>query len=193
MSERRRHGDRFNEAEIKFFNSIMIFFLLIWKKLKKFFSYEIRMQAQEWKVCLLRSITITLILLFWMSYIKIGQPRETGNTKQTIRRKTQHNMCWSSLCATQANTNKINQTLLQTTGGKDEPNIGFMRNSKQTPQWKVCLLRSITITPYFIVLNVIFGRNTKNILSTPKVFGVDNLFSFLCCPIMCLYVLSSPW
>ena len=69
MSERRRHGDRFNEAEIKFFNSIMIFFLLIWKKLKKFFSYEIRMQAQEWKVCLLRSITITLILLFWMSYL----------------------------------------------------------------------------------------------------------------------------
>ena len=37
MSERRRRGDRFNEAEIKFFNSIMIFFLLIWKKLKKVF------------------------------------------------------------------------------------------------------------------------------------------------------------
>ena len=34
-------------------------------------------------------------------------------------------MCWTSLCANQANTNNVNKTcaFLQTNGGKDEPNI----------------------------------------------------------------------
>ena len=39
-------------------------------------------------------------------------------------------MCWTLLWA-QTNTNNVNKTrvLLQTTGGKDEPNIVFMRKS----------------------------------------------------------------
>ena len=61
-----------------------------------------------------------------------------GKQKRTIERnwqhwvhktkknkiKTQHNMCWTPLY-----TNNINKTwaLLQITGGKDEPNIVFMR------------------------------------------------------------------
>ena len=30
---------------------------------------------------------------------KNGQSRETGNTGYTIRRKTQHNICWTPLSA----------------------------------------------------------------------------------------------
>ena len=54
---------------------------------------------------------------------------------QDIRRrqtnhKTQHNMYWTQL-DTQVNTNNVNKTwtFLQTIGGKDEPNIVFMRKS----------------------------------------------------------------
>ena len=47
--------------------------------------------------------------------------------------KTQHNMCWTLLSQhyTQTNTNNIKKTwsLLQTAGGKDEPNIVFMQKS----------------------------------------------------------------
>ena len=51
--------------------------------------------------------------------IKNGQSRETGKTKKN-KTKTQHNMCLTPLYV---NTNSINKswTLLQTTGGKDEP------------------------------------------------------------------------
>ena len=37
---------------------------------------------------------------------------------------------------TQANTNNVNKTLalLQTTGGKEGPNIDYMRKSQRTPQ-----------------------------------------------------------
>jgi hypothetical protein len=68
-----------------------------------------------------------------------------GNKKWTIQRnwqhtcmvhktkknktKTQYNMRWTPLSET--NTNNVNKTwaLLQTTGGKDVPNIIFMRKS----------------------------------------------------------------
>ncbi len=65
-----------------------------------------------------------------------------GNQKWTIQRnwqhevhktkknktKAHHNICLTPLYA---NTNKVNKTcvLLQTSGGKDEPNIVFMRKS----------------------------------------------------------------
>ena len=60
-----------------------------------------------------------------------GQSRETGNIGYTRRRKTKqkHN----TICVGQHNmwtkTNNVNKTrvLLQTTGGKDEPKIAFMR------------------------------------------------------------------
>ena len=46
------------------------------------------------------------------------------------KQKAQHNMCWTPLYAKQT-TNNVNKTwaLLKTTGGKDEPNIVFMRKS----------------------------------------------------------------
>jgi len=55
--------------------------------------------------------------------IKKGQSRETGNIWYTRRRKSQHNSCWTQLYA------NINKTcfILQTIGGKDEPNIVIMR------------------------------------------------------------------
>ena len=48
---------------------------------------------------------------------KNGQSRETGYTRRRQTNKSQHNM--------QTSTNNVNKTwaLLQTTGGKDEPNI----------------------------------------------------------------------
>ena len=52
---------------------------------------------------------------------KNRQTRETGNIGYTRRRKTKQ----------EHNTNNVNKTrtLLQTIGGKDEPNIVFMRIS----------------------------------------------------------------
>ena len=65
--------------------------------------------------------------------LKDEQSRETDNIGYTIRRKTKqkHNtICFGHHYA-QTNTNNVNKTLtlLQTTGGKDEPNIAFMRKS----------------------------------------------------------------
>jgi hypothetical protein len=65
--------------------------------------------------------------------IEKGQPKETGNIGHTRRIKTHQsqNLICVGHHSTQANTNKVNKTcvLLQTTGGKDESNINFMRKS----------------------------------------------------------------
>ena len=63
--------------------------------------------------------------------IKNGQSRETGNIGHTRRGNTNHNTICVGHHYEQANTNNVNKTwsLLQTTGGKDEPNIGFMLKS----------------------------------------------------------------
>jgi len=65
--------------------------------------------------------------------IKNGQSRETGNTgyirwKQI---KQKHNNICVGHHYTQTNTYNVNKALalLQTNGGKDEPNIVFMRKS----------------------------------------------------------------
>ena len=42
--------------------------------------------------------------------------------------KTQHNMCWTPLYASKHKQGKQDMTLLQTTGGKDEPNIVLCGN-----------------------------------------------------------------
>ena len=54
--------------------------------------------------------------------IKNGQPKETGNIAKPIQK---HNTMGVGHHCTQAHTNNVNMTLalLQTTGGKDEPNI----------------------------------------------------------------------
>ena len=58
--------------------------------------------------------------------IKIGQS-ESGNIGYTRRRQTKqrHNTICVGHHYTQTNTNNVNKTcaLLQTTGGKDEPNM----------------------------------------------------------------------
>ena len=68
--------------------------------------------------------------------IKDGQYRNTGNIGYTKQRKTKqrHHTIWVELHSTQLNTNNLNmtRTLPQTTGGKDEPNISFMRKSQRT-------------------------------------------------------------
>jgi hypothetical protein len=55
------------------------------------------------------------------------------NIGYTRRRQTKqkHNTIYVGHHYTQTNTNNVNKTclLLQTTVGKDEPNIGFMRKS----------------------------------------------------------------
>ena len=79
---------------------------------------------------------IELYICIHCQSISIREYRR-GNRKWTIQRnwqhsvhktktnktKRQHNMCWTPI--QQANTNNVNKTrvLLQTTGGKDEPNI----------------------------------------------------------------------
>jgi len=59
--------------------------------------------------------------------IKNGQSRETGN--MGTRDKEKHNTICVGHHNTQTNINNVNKTcaILQTTGGKDEPNIVFMR------------------------------------------------------------------
>ena len=61
--------------------------------------------------------------------IKNRQSRETGNKGYRRRRtaKQKHNTTCVGHHYTQVNTNNVNKTwsLLQTTGGKDEPNIVF--------------------------------------------------------------------
>ena len=61
----------------------------------------------------------------------MGQSRETGNIGYTRQRKTREKQ--NTICVRhhymQTNTNNVNKTcaLLQTSGGKDEPNINFMQ------------------------------------------------------------------
>ena len=57
------------------------------------------------------------------------------NSEKLTTRKAQHNMRWTAPYA--RNTNNVNKTraLLHTTGGKDEPNIVFMRKSQWTLQY----------------------------------------------------------
>jgi len=61
-----------------------------------------------------------------------------GQSQWSIQRNWQHSKAqekYNTICVghhhMQANTNNVNKTraLLQTTGGKDEPNIVFMRKS----------------------------------------------------------------
>jgi hypothetical protein len=62
------------------------------------------------------------------SAIKNGQSSKTGNIGYTRRRKTKqkHNTICVGHHYTQTKTNYVNKTcVLQTTGGKDEPNIVF--------------------------------------------------------------------
>jgi hypothetical protein len=56
------------------------------------------------------------------------------DTQDEDKQKTQYGLNWIQY--TQANTNNVNKTLilLQTTGGKEGPNIDFVRKSQQTPQ-----------------------------------------------------------
>ena len=69
-----------------------------------------------------------------------GQSRETGYTGHTRQRKKQKQKKPNTMCVghyyPQANTNNVNKTwiLLQTTGGKDEPNIVCMRKSQHGTQ-----------------------------------------------------------
>jgi hypothetical protein len=49
------------------------------------------------------------------------------------KRKTQHNMCCTPLCANKHNVNKT-WAHLKTTGGKDEPNIVFKKCKKKQYQ-----------------------------------------------------------
>ena len=64
-----------------------------------------------------------------------GQSRETGNIGYTRRRKTKQKH--STICVghhyARTNTNNVNKTwaLLQTTGGKHEPNIVLCGNRSE--------------------------------------------------------------
>ena len=65
--------------------------------------------------------------------IKNGKSKETGNIGYIRQRKTkqQHNTICVGQHYTWINTDNVNKTwaILQTTGGKDEPNIVFMWKS----------------------------------------------------------------
>ena len=67
--------------------------------------------------------------------IKNGQSRETGNIGYTRHKMKTNKIKNNTICVehhyTQTHTNNVNKTwtLLQTTGGTDEPNIVFMWKS----------------------------------------------------------------
>jgi hypothetical protein len=67
---------------------------------------------------------------------KMSNPKklETYGTQEENKTKQKHNTICIGHHYAQANTHNVNKTYLQTTGGKDEPNIGFMRKSYQTSQ-----------------------------------------------------------
>ena len=73
-----------------------------------------------------------------------GQSIEIGNTCHTRQRiKTKQKQAINTMCVghhyPQANTNNVNKTwaLLQTTGGKDEPNIVlYVENTTRNPKRK---------------------------------------------------------
>ena len=82
------------------------------------------------------NILSTIIYLNVREYrrvIKNGQSRETGNISYTGRGKAKqkHNTINVGHHYAQTNTSKVKKTraLLQTTGGKDEPNTVFMWKS----------------------------------------------------------------
>ena len=71
--------------------------------------------------------------------MKNGQSEETGNIGYTSRRKQKqkHNTTSDGHHYTQANTNNVKKktyALLQTSGGKDEPDIVLIRKSQRTSQ-----------------------------------------------------------
>ena len=77
---------------------------------------------------------ITINVREYRKAIKNGKPRETGNIGYTRRiqyNTIQYNTIFVGHHYGQANTINVNKTrsLLQTTGGKNEPNIVFMPTS----------------------------------------------------------------
>ena len=49
-----------------------------------------------------------------------------GTQDDDKQNTTQYNMCWTSLCANKQKSRKLK---IQTTGGKDEPNMVFIWKS----------------------------------------------------------------
>jgi hypothetical protein len=107
------------------------------------------------KLCLIvncsLSCSFTSISFLITGAMNNGQSRETGNTCHTRRRKTHQRR--NTLCAghhyTQTNTTNVNKTraLLQTTEGKDEPNIvQCIYNCLPLDQNVLCSYRPITIS-----------------------------------------------
>ena len=88
--------------------------------------------------------------------IKNGQSREIGDIRYTRRRKTnqKHNTICGGRHYTQTNINNVNKTRgrLQTTGGKDEPNISFMRKSLTLWYTTKTILNILCIHDRIIVL-----------------------------------------
>ena len=79
--------------------------------------------------------------------IKNGQSRETDNIAYTRRRQTKqkHNTICVRHHYTQANINKT-WALLQTTGGKDEPNIVLCGNRNGSHNTELRTKRHIILT-----------------------------------------------
>ena len=56
------------------------------------------------------------------------------DTQDEDKQKTQYGLSWTTLYANKQNNVNKTLALLQTTGGKEGPNIDFVRKSQQTPQ-----------------------------------------------------------
>jgi len=68
--------------------------------------------------------------------IKKGKSTDTGNIEERRKSKQKHTTIWVGHHYAQTKTNNVNKTcyLLQRTGGKDEPNIVFIRKSLRPSQ-----------------------------------------------------------
>jgi len=134
------HGNRFRYASVETFRKAI---RVLTSKLKHFETYRKSFIAFISKVVknnvlhcdsFIFGFTRQCIMRFLirLRHQKLNVQRNWQHRiykAKTNKTKTQHNMCWTHY--TQTNTNNVNKTwsLLQTTGGKDEPNTVFMRNS----------------------------------------------------------------
>ena len=87
-------------------------------------SFYLRVRARS-AITTISHINLFIKSAIVCSYCQRNWQHKTMKNKT----KTKHNMCWTPLCAIKYKQCNKTWHLLQTTGGKDEPNIVFMLTS----------------------------------------------------------------
>ena len=120
--------------------------------------------------------------------IKNGQSRKTGYIRSTGYKRKINKQKHNTICVrhhyAQANTNKVNMTwaLLQTTGGKDEPDIVFIRHNTEPRAM------SLDITNCWISLYASIQISLLNIIVQYLLYWFINVINVTL--VHCLYLLQ---